>query len=104
MAVASPPVKARLLQELMGGYTNRGEKEAMLRILQSCRSKREYDKVLSIVGGFDSVARELGDKGLQFQLVAIQAEIWTRDMALADEAVARRRGATPRSGGQAPPP
>ncbi len=78
MAAASPSQKARLLKKLIGGYTSDAEDRAMVRILGSAKSKKEFDAIVAKAGGWKKVFGELDDKGAKRKLSALANKWKTR--------------------------
>ncbi|MFN0168439.1 MAG: hypothetical protein ACKV22_18590 [Bryobacteraceae bacterium] len=87
MGGATPEQKAKLVRELMSGHTSDSEDQAIARILQSCTSKAEYDKVLAMAGGKDAVLKELDDKGAKSLLCQVHAKWESEQKEAAGKAI-----------------
>ncbi len=79
MGGATPEQKAKLIRDLMSGHTSDSEDQAIARILQSCASKAEYDKVLALAGGKDAVLKEMDDNGAKSLLGQVDAK-WETEL------------------------
>lgn len=59
MAAATPEQKAQLIQILKAGHTNDAEDQAIADILASCRAKGEFEQVVGMAGGRESLVNEV---------------------------------------------
>jgi hypothetical protein len=84
MAAASPEQKAKLIRELMDGHTTDEEDCAIVKILESCTSKAEYDKVLAAAGGKNKVFKELDDDGAKGRFSSLEKKWNTQQKAAVD--------------------
>lgn len=76
MAMASPEMKAHMIKKLIKGYTNSKDDRAMLDILESCKTKEEFDQVMKLAGG-KKVADEI-DHGPTKQRLNKLCYMWGR--------------------------
>ncbi|TNE45924.1 MAG: hypothetical protein EP343_25480 [Deltaproteobacteria bacterium] len=63
MALATPDQKGRMIKRLIKGHTTDSEDRAIVKILESCTSKKELDAVMDAAGGANKIRKELDDKG-----------------------------------------
>jgi hypothetical protein len=96
MAIATPQQKAALARKLMDGHTNGEEEQAIKKIMLSCTSREELDKVIEMSGGWgeledeldDGDLRQIGDHGArltQRQDAAVQIAITLLEQAQSPE-------------------
>jgi hypothetical protein len=87
MAVATPEQKAKLIRELMSGHTSDSEDRAIARILQSCTSKAEFDKVMELSGGRGEVMDELDADDAKNAISAAEGKLGKEQQEAAGKAV-----------------
>jgi hypothetical protein len=78
MALMSPAEKARAINVMIKGHTTDREDRAIVDILQSCKTREEFDEVVRLSGGGKKILEEL-DLGEAKQKGAMLFQMWGRD-------------------------